>query len=416
MPDSGSGTGTAIVCASGFGGETLPYTLLSVDHYAWLMAIHPDAFNQCVNPDVPYPGACERVWIQYGWLDNTAGRIVGRMELAQAILTAEEQIAYAMGFWPAPGWSASEEHTWPRPARGAQTSYPPLQTNWGYVISGGQRALTTILADAPVAYSDANGDGYLDTATITLTAAQMAAASASREDVAVFHVDQTHDDWLIRDLEITEDATTGDVTIRGWRSQFVDRNLWEVPDDIDITVNGNFVGAVDVYRRWTDPSQPAQVVWQGGTFGGCATTLCADTCQTACISVEKEREGIVRAIPGTYASGSWSLASFQVARLPDKTRLWYEHGLDRRWTREKWRIRPDLAEAIARLANTLLPAEPCGCDQTKWRWQRDRQERDLNTFDAAQAMHYFGTTMAGALFAWSVCKRHKPLALGGALT
>ncbi len=388
------------------------YTLLPLDYYARLMAIHPDAFNQVVNPVNPYAGACERVWIQYAWMDYDTGRNVGREELAQAIYTAEEMIAYACGFWPAPLWSAGEEKNWPRPARGRQVRYPPINTNWGYVIEGGQRALTMIDEDAPVVYSASILGGVLDTATINITAAQMTAASASREEVAVFFADEITDNWWISYLTITEDATTGDITIVGRRSQFVDPDLWEVSNDIALNVNANFVTAVDVYRRYNDPSQPAQVVWKGG-MDACSTTLCADTCQTSCLSVDDVRQGIVRTIPGTYSGGAWAASAFSIGRLPDKTRLWYYHGI---LQNRNMQIRPPLAEAIVRLANTYLVAEPCGCDQTRHRWQRDREEADINTYDAAMAMSYFGTTMRGAVFAWSVIKRLAPLATGGALT
>src|SRR5512139_3430082 len=45
------------------------WTLLCIDDWARYMAIHPDAWNQSINCIAPYPGACERVWIQNGWLD-----------------------------------------------------------------------------------------------------------------------------------------------------------------------------------------------------------------------------------------------------------------------------------------------------------------------------------------------------------
>lgn len=388
------------------------YTLLPLDYYAKVMAIHPDAFNQVINPANPYPGACDRVWIQYGWMDYNTGRIVGREELAQAIYDAEEMIAYACGFWPAPKWDTGEEHNWPRPARGAQVAYPPIRATWGQIIEGGQRALTMIDEDAAIVYSDEDGDGVLDTATISITAAQMTAAGASREEVAVFFADETEDSWWIPYVTITEDAVTGDITIVGRRSQFVDPDLWEVSDDIDLSVNANFVTVADVYRRYNDPSQPAQVVWKGGT-DSCNTTLCADTCQTSCISVSEKRNGVVRVIPGSYSSGSWAVSAFSIGRLPDKVRLWYHHGL---LLQSNLQIKPPLAEAIVRLANTYLVTEPCGCDQTKNRWMRDRQEQEIDSYDAALAMSAFGSTMKGAIFAWSVVKRLAPLAQGGALT
>ena len=145
----------------------------------------------------------------------------------------------------------------------------------------------------------------------------------------------------------------------------------------------------------------------------CSTTLCADTCQVSCLSVSDPRNSIVHVIPGTYSAGAWAASSFSLGRLPDKARLWYQHGL---LLQRNLQIKPPLAEAIARLANTYLIAEPCGCDQTRHRWQRDREEADVNSYDAAMAMSYFGTTMRGAVFAWSVIKRLAPLATGGALT
>lgn len=389
------------------------YTLLPLDEYARIMGIHPDAWNQCINPVSPYPGECDRVWIQNGWLDFASGRIVGREDVAQAIVTAEEMIGRRLGYQVAPTWTISEEHDWPLPARGAQVRYPPIQADWGYIIAGGQRALTMIDEDAAIVYSDADGDGVLDTATINITAAQMTAAGASREEVAVFFADETDDRWWIRYLTITEDAATGDITIVGRRSQFVDPDNWLVADDIDLSVNANFVAVADVYRRYNDLSQPAQVVWKGGADLGCDTTLCADTCQTSCLSVDDKRLSIVRVIPGSYAAGAWTLASFSESRLPDKARLWYQHG---KALTSDLRIEASLAEAIVRLANTLLIEEPCDCAQTKYRWQRDRKEMDINTYDAALAMSAFGSTMLGALFAWNVVKRLDPIAGGSALT
>src|SRR4030065_514187 len=79
-------------------------------------------------------------------------------------------------------------------------------------------------------------------------------------------------------------------------------------------------------------------------------------------------------------------------------------------------IKPVMAGAIVRLPNTYLVEEPCGCAQTKWRWTRDREEAEINFYDAQLCMSAFGTTMKGALFAWSVIKRIPPIARGGALS
>ena len=382
------------------------YTLLCIDDWARYMAIHPNAWNQVVDPDNPYAGACDRVWLQHGWLDQESGRIVGRDDVAVAIANAEEMIAHALGYWPAPRWMLAEEQRWPRPARGAQWQFPPIGLNWGYIIEGGQRQLTTIVLAEPIVY-----DLVLGTATITITAAEMAAAGADPAEVAVYFAGETDDIWQIRCLNVEEDAL-GNVTITGWRSQFVDPALWLVADDIDISVPANFEVVVDVYRRWNDPSEQAQVVWKGGG-AGCSPALCATTCQDACLSIEDHRLSTVRAMPGTYSAGVWTSTSFSIARLPDAVRFWYYSGA---LLQANGRIKPNMAEAIVRLANTYLVDEPCGCSQTKHRWVRDTKEQDINTVDAALCMSAFGTTMRGAMFAWSVVKRQPPIARGGALT
>jgi len=387
------------------------FTHLPLCRYAEIMALHPDAFNQVINPAAPYPG-CNRVWYQNGWMNQIEGMIIGREDVAQAIHTAEEQIADALGFAVAPGWVTGEEQPWPLPARGAQTSYPPIQLDWGYIIAGGQRALTTVALGRAVNYFDTDGDGVFDEAQITVTAAEiLTAAVADNIELAVFFHDETDDCYWIRCLRAVEDVA-GNVTFIGRRSEFVDPDLWAQAVEIELDDAASFVPEVDVYRRWNDPQSPAQVVWKGGG-DACVTTACAETCQTACLSIEDYRLSIVHVIPGTYAAGTWSTSSFSECRLPDAIHAWYYCGLDL----DKYgRIRPRLAEAIVRLANTYLVDMPCGCAATKFRWDRDREEMDMNSYDAQLAMSAFGSTMRGAIFAWSVVKRIPPIAHGGALS
>src|SRR5512139_1242532 len=392
-------------------GRADTWTLLCIDDWARYMAVHPDAWNQAINCLGPYAGACDKVWLQNGWLDQTNGRITGREDVAIAIATAEEMIAHALGFLPAPTWIVAEEHEWPRPARGAQWQYPPIQLDWGHIIDGGQRALTLIDDAVAVVYSDEDGDGTDDTATITIAVGLMTAAGASAEEVAVFWETETDDTWQIRCLNVSEDAA-GNVTITGRRSMFADPDGWLVADDIDLCVDANFVTHVDVYRRWNYPLYQAQLIWKGGG-DSCTPAPCAEICQSACITIEDARRGMVRAIPSTYTNGAWAKAAFSQGRLPDAVRFWYHSGM---LLQSNGKIKPMLAEAIVRLANTYMVDQPCGCAATMQRWTRDREEQDINSYDAQLCMSAFGSTMKGALFAWSVIKRIPPLARGGALS
>lgn len=388
------------------------FTHLPLCRYAEIMALHPDAFNQVVNPVAPYAG-CSRVWYQNGWMNQTEGMIVGREDVAQAIATAEEMIARACGFWPAPHWIVGEEQPWPYPARGAQIAYPPIQLDWGYILAGGQKALTAIALARAVNYFDTDGDGVFDEARVTVTAAEiLAAAVADNVEIAAFFHDETDDCYWIRCLRAEEDPVTGDVTLIGRRSEFVDPDLWAQVVEVDLSDAANFVPEVDVYRRWNDPQSPAQVVWKGGG-DSCSAAACAETCQAACLSIEDYRLSIVHVIPGTYSAGAWTTSTFAECRLPDAIHAWYYAGLQ---LDRYGRIKPMLAEAIVRLANTYLVDMPCGCSATKYRWERDRTEQDINNYDAQLCMSAFGSTMKGALFAWSVIKRLPPIARGGALT
>lgn len=226
-------------------------TLLPLDLWARTMAISPCAWNQVVHPLGPYPQDCKATWLQHGWYDQTllsqidghsdpSGMILGREDVASAIATAEQNIAAALGFPAAPSYIVSDQKNWPYPKRGAQISYPPILLSNGQVIAAGKEAFTEIILNRAVVYSDRDGDGVDDTATITITAAELTAAGASWFELVVYppseYLDFTlyarDESWRIKPLAIIRDPTTGDVTISGNRCQFVRAELWLTDDDI----------------------------------------------------------------------------------------------------------------------------------------------------------------------------------------
>lgn len=387
-------------------------TLLPLDRYADIMAIHPDAFNQCYFPASPYTSECPHVWLQKGWLDTTGKRIVGRRDVARAIATAEKKISEALGFWVAPTWTINEEHDWILPKRGVQIEFPPIELRWGNVIAGGERGLRLVTADNAVILSDEDGDGVNETATVTVAAAAIAAASATLGELEIFVPDETADTERIRWLSRSLDAATGNAIFVGRTSQFTKSALWLTGADVDLTVAANFYDKVDVYRRYNDPSDPAKIVFKGGTADLCyGTTVCAETCQDACVVVDKPRVGNVRTIPASYAAGTWTLMSFSLNRYPDAVRVSYQSGLA--LDPYTYEIDEDLAEAIVRLANCYLVDEPCGCDMTRQRFKRDREMKSMTDFDAALATRFFGTSCRGAAFATMVVEKLGPVGKGG---
>jgi hypothetical protein len=211
-------------------------------------------------------------------------------------------------------------------------------------------------------------------------------------------------EWRIRPIHKCLDAG-GNVIITLNRCQLVLPNLWLNDDPLSLDDDLNFLTCVDVMRDYTDIGTQAQLVWK--TAGGCCVTdgqVCQEACQTACLIVDDSRVGHVRTMPASYSAGAWTAAVFSNCGLPSAARLWYRAGL--------LSMTNALKEAITRLANVLLPEAPCGCNQTRLRWEHDREIQDINTLDVSLAFSAFGTSARGAIFAWSVIKQLHPL--GGA--
>ena len=386
------------------------FTGLPLDTWAAINAISGCSWNQVLNPTHVPHSACDDVWLQNGY-SGGADRILGREDVARAIAAAEELIAYRCGFWPYPAYF-NEEVAWPVPKRGYQYTLPTLQTKWGYVISPGIPAQSMIELCAPIVYTDADGDGVDDTATITISAADMLAAGATLAEVNLYpptsyftgECGDYNPEWRIRPIHKCLDAG-GNVIITLSRCQLVLPNLWLNDDPLSLDDDLNFLTCVDVMRDYTDTSIQAQLVWK--TAGGCCATdgqACQEACQTACLIVEDSRIGHVRIMPASYSAGAWSTSALSNCGLPNAARLWYLAGLSS--------MTNALKEAVTRLANVLLPEAPCGCNQTRLRWEHDREIQDINALDVSLAFSAFGTSARGAIFAWSVIKQLHPL--GGA--
>lgn len=377
-------------------------TLLPLDTYARVMGMPGWSFNQCRHPSRQGHGVCTEEILQSGYYGDP-NRILGRDEIAQAIATAEQNIASLLGFWPAPKWICEEEHIWPVPKRGPATRIPGFNLKWGKIISGGVETFDFI-TESDVVYSDEDGDTYTDFATITVGSLYSMYDDDINSDCEVVIVPHGYDPrfYEIRpvDVDLAADGTT---TITGYKWLFVRPEVWqESTEYIPLQDDDNFVESVDVYRHYNKESHQARIVWKGKDLDSEDCIACGEVAQNACIRIEDRRNSIVYPVPGIYSGEKWARDDFAYYDFPTHARFWYYAGYDSDSCMDCTQMSASMQQAIVRLANVYMPEKPCGCDPTSERWDRDTEDVEGMDYVIAGTRRAFGSIARGAVFAYSI--------------
>lgn len=378
-------------------------TLLSLDDFARHLGINPAHFSGAYNDTVMIGTAtCGDIWVQWNWQTHTDR--ASREDVAIAIATAEQDIARALGYWPAPCWVAEEVHTYPRPHRPDFVQYGGLdgrgygkgiRADYGYIIAPGQRSV----GDAPIGspsvaavtleYEDLDLDGIVDTVTVT----QATTLTNECEVKVYFHDHGGLPEWEIRPAR-TKAIAAGNFVATFWPWQFIDPDLWEAlpgaaePEGIDYDEQtvpltyDNLVTEVDVYREFNDTTETsATFYWEPSTVmdwsssactcGGSGTcAACALTTQTGCLHIRDAVDGLVVPWPADYDDdeAAWASASWDVCRDPDQVKLWYYSGKidNRRLMGHTCEMLSDYwAQTITWLAVARLEKPLCSCDNVR---------------------------------------------------
>lgn len=408
-------------------------TKLSLTRWAAIMQINPIHFEGVY---VNTPTTCAQPWTQYGYQANDR---VGREELAKAIAEAETDIETYLGFNLAPVWEVDEWVTTVRSARPELTNVTgrdlrgyaqPAQTKKGYLISGGIRSKEPIAAGAAVTYTDEDGDGYKETATIT------AATSLTNECDLTLYFPQDDpsvpeaamDEWEIRDFRAT--IAGGTLTIKARREQFVLPNVQErfiIPSDdthlrgVDGADDAKFITTVDVYRTYNDPQRQVQFLWEPtgcGECGGGGCAMCSYAVQFGCLSGrDNPRLGIVAYHPATWNADTLTFdsAGWAVGRQPDMVRLWYYSGYQEKGrgclTRQ---MAPKFERIVAYYAAALLDRPVCSCNNVKAFIDQYQVDYAATVTEKGKRLNQseftnpFGTRY-GQLYAW---RRLRGMAIG----
>ena len=382
------------------------HTLLPIDTWGQILGINPAHLNQGATATVmPGSSSCDVVYTQWNWQTRTDR--ASREDIALAIATAEEDIAKAIGFWPAPRWIYEEVHQYPRYHRPDMVQYGGLdvrgyakaiRANYGKVIAPGRRDVTlvgTVLTTgvAPgLVYSDADGDGVVDTATVTVATTLTDAC-----EVKVYFAGHAGEmEWEIRPAR-TKAIAGGNFVATFWAWQLIDPDLWEAlpgptePESIDwdenhvggappATIYDNLVTSVDVYREFNDTTEvSATFYWEPQTAatnwleslcscGGAGTcAACALTTQNGCLHIRDANAGMLVPWPASYdaADGAWESATWPVCRDPDFVKLWYYTGdisQQRLASRTCEPLSTWWAQTITWLSVARLEKPLCSCD------------------------------------------------------
>lgn len=347
-------------------------TLLSLSRYARIMGINPVTFQGATAGAIfPIRNACADLWWQFGW-QNTDH--VSRDDLAMAIYSAEVDMADFLGYWPAPVWTAAEEHPYPQGYRKAglysySIGLKSVPLHRGKLLEFGSRAVslvgTATVAGMTLVYSDEDADGFDETATITLPttltdACEMGAffvgyggdetaeiRSARVVTIAGGTLTMVFDSWLLIDPELQQQYP----------------NSYD-PVAIDLTDPASFVTSVEVYRIYTDTTTQGKFYWEPGIYDTCSGTGCGLAEQAACAYVRDEDTGLVVLQPGTYTNGVWGATAFNDCRDPDKVKIWYKSGAESQRYRAGHVCDPlgdDWAQLIAWIATARLERLACSC-------------------------------------------------------
>lgn len=402
-------------------------TKLSLDRWAQLMGIHPLHFNGVTVADLAPAIQCPSPWLQHAWQGAMVqdGDRTGREEVAVAIRQAEDDIERLLRYRLLPDWEVDEWSPTVRPRKHETVNlygtdikgyHGVVRADWGYFIQGGVCVKTAVLEDAVIAWSDVDGDGYTETGTVT------APTSVTDEcEIALYYPSKdAADEWEIRPTNVS--ISGGVVTVTFARHLTVLEALHEamVPSDVNGLQDANFLGTVDIYRRYNDPQTQATLMWEplpGACDCGSTTCpACTFSTQTGCLTLRgAERDSMLAWRPASWdaANEQFTASEFLVGRQPDVVRLYYQAGLRPKGvTCPMNQMGRAWEQAVAAYAAALLSRTVCDCERAHAnveRWQRDLAltsggtQLESFSMSAGDLDNPLGTR-AGAIFAWKRIK------------
>lgn len=323
-------------------------TGLSLDRWAEIIGVHPAHFNQVQLDSDASSGLCGFPILQYAW--QSADR-TSREGIADAIAEAEASIELWLGFPLVGRWIAGEEHTF-------RTQTVAAQARQKHVRYGGIEAKSLIEAARPIVYSDEDGDGFAETATVTVTT-----TVENAYEIEIYYPDQDGDDGFeIRNTKVTLSGGVATIVFKRWQCLKQQYLMSMIDPRAEIaTDNSLFLTTVDVYRRYNDPATQIEFHTYNNlcACGGEGCQTCAYTVGGGCIRVVDGRNGLLALNSAEWSADDLVYYNTVVCRAPNRAKLYYYAGLG--WRGDYTKMDPAWERAVAYYALSLLNRPICKC-------------------------------------------------------
>lgn len=393
-------------------------TKLALDEFAQILGFNPLAFNGFSSSLFPN-NVCGDIFFQYDYQHSDR---IGRETIAQAINQAEMEMEAEAGFYLMPTWITEERVDYPRPGvpgvfgldgMNTRGMFKSVEAGHAHIISGGIREKTLLERASAVVRTDADGDGYAETATVV-----SAVTFTDINEVRIYYTGQGGDDaYEIRPATVSISGGFATIVFKSWQVPILSalERLDASPLNADTITN--YETTVDVYRVRNDPSTQLQFMWENMEGLSCcgSCVACQFATQAGCFHLRDSRLGIVVPAPGAWNANDQAFdgMEFSVCRDPDQVKLWYYSGFkDTTVKRPYVEMSNYWKFAVAVFAASKFERSVCGCsnvNQFVEKWRRDAAFESINEggfkVTAELMANKLGTTM-GALYAYRQIHRN----------
>lgn len=409
---------------------------LALDTWAEILQVNPLFFNSLYLNELIQGDACSQLWQQYTYQNPIN---VSREEVAQAIYSAERNIANWLGFNLIPDWICNERvvldkarvpEGYPimRNVRGQPSSLTALQSK--RVVAAGVRTVSTLGTTIPLQRDDLDGDDYDETVTIRWPCPIDLDVECPEYvlpfdlcEIRVYYPGHVGDKaWEIKPFSIRQDEL-GQVyiTLKSWQivveqytlGGFVEHNLDAADDD-------HYLTDVDLAREYNNVSEQATLYWNTpycGACGGTGCPSCLSASMLGCLTVRDSRRGILAYQPATWDedTATWEVTSCYGGRAPDYALINYYAGYMADCPCPSNRMDKKLERAVALYAASLLPRDVCDCENAEvyinyWRDDLAASGGGITShmLTSDEMTNPFGTRR-GAIEAWRIINTDKTL-------